>query len=61
MFLPNVAKEEAGIAQIANINQLSGADSFTSPPKDAMMNTNSFTGWSSVSSLMKKKPASSRV
>ena len=34
--------EEARIAQVANINQLPGTDGFTSPPKDAVMNTSSF-------------------
>ena len=34
--------EEARIAQVANINKLPGTDGFTSPPKDAMMNTSSF-------------------
>ena len=42
VFLPNVANEEAGIAQVANINQLPGTDGFTSPPKDAVMNASSF-------------------
>ena len=39
--LPNVANKEAGIAPVANINQLPGTDSFTSPPKDVVMNTSS--------------------
>ena len=34
--------EEARIAQVANINQLPGTNGFTSPPKDAVMNTSSF-------------------
>ena len=34
--------EEARIAQVANINQFPRNDSFTSPPKDAMINTSSF-------------------
>ena len=34
--------EEARIAQVANINQLPGTDGFTSPPKDAVINTSSF-------------------
>ena len=42
VFLSNVANEEAGIAQVANINQLPGTDSFTSPPKDAVTITSSF-------------------
>ena len=39
VFLPNVANEEAGIAQDANINLLGRTDGF---PKDAVMNTSSF-------------------
>ena len=31
-------KEEARIAQVANINQLPKTNGFTSPPKDAVMN-----------------------
>ena len=38
----NVASEEAGIAQVANIKQFPGTDGFTSPPKDAVTNTSSF-------------------
>ena len=34
--------EEAGIAQVANINQLPGTDGFTFLPKDAVTNTSSF-------------------
>ena len=34
--------EEARIAQVTNINQLPGTNSFTSPPKDTVMNTSSF-------------------
>ena len=34
--------EEARIAQVANINQLPGTNSFTSPPKYVVMNTSSF-------------------
>ena len=37
--LPNVTNEEAGIAQVANINQFPRTDSFTSLLKDAMTNT----------------------
>ena len=39
---PNLANEEAGIAQVSNISQLPGTDGLTSPPKDAVMNTSSF-------------------
>ena len=42
VFLSNVADEEAGIAQVANINQLPGTDGYSSPLKDAVMNTSSF-------------------
>ena len=41
-FLPNVANKEAGIAKFANINQLPETNDFTSPTKDAMINTSSF-------------------
>ena len=43
VFLPNVASEKAGIAQVVNINQLPMTNGFTSPPKDAVMNTSSST------------------
>ena len=43
--LPNVANEEAGIAQVANNNQLPESYGFSSPPKDAVTNTSSFAGW----------------
>ena len=33
------SKEETRIAQVANINQHPGTNGFTSPPKDAAMNT----------------------
>ena len=34
--------KETRIAQVANINQLPGSNGFTSPPKDAVINTSSF-------------------
>ena len=34
--------EEARNTKVANINQLPGTDGFTSPRKDAVMNTSSF-------------------
>ena len=42
VFLPNLANEQAEIALVANINQLLRTNGFTSPLKDAMMNTSSF-------------------
>ena len=49
--------EEIRISQVANINQVPGTDGFTSPPKDAVINTSSFFKVELRSTLIgEKKP-----
>ena len=49
--------EEIRISQVANINQVPGTDGFTSPPKDAVINTSSFLKVELRSTLIgEKKP-----
>ena len=48
--------EETRIAQVANINQLPGTDGFTSPLKDAVINTSSFLRVELSTLIGEKKP-----
>ena len=48
--------EETRIAEVANINQLPGTDGFTSPPKDAVINTFSFLKVELSKLIGEKKP-----
>ena len=48
--------EETRIAQVANINQLPGTNSFTSSPKDAVINTSSFLKVELSTLIGEKKP-----
>ena len=54
-------KEETRIAQGANINLLPGTDGFTSPLKDAVMNTSSFLRAELGTLIGEKKPDPSEV
>ena len=48
--------EETRIAQVANINQLPVTNGFTSPPKDAVINTSLFLRIELSTLIGEKKP-----